>query len=432
MSPEIIGLIGIFVLLVMLATKMWVGAALSLVSIIGIIILKGIGVSMSLAGSSAFTNLNAYTFTVIPMFTFMGMIISESNMGRDLYSAAYAWVGRFRGGLASATIVACGILGAICGSTHVAVLIMARVAMPEMKKNNYDESFAAGSVAAGAPLSILIPPSIGFIIYGILTENSIGKLFMSGLGVGILQMILYIIVVAIICTINPKAGPRGPKFEFKYMFKSLVKIVPMLALMLLVLGGIYGGFFTTTEAGAIGALGSILISLAFRQLTVKKFLKALKDTAVLCGMVFFLVAATYLFVTFMSLSRVPMLLASFIMGLTVPQWVIAVALMVLYFILGMFLPEVPMVALTIPVFYSALTSIGFDPIWLGAYVVKLMAVGSISPPVGMTVFTMAGVSGIKVDKIFKGVLPFLATDVMILALMIIFPEIATYIPSLMA
>ncbi len=431
MSPELIGLLGIIVLLVLMALKMWVGAAMSLVSIIGIIILRNVNVAMTVAGASGFTNLNTYTFTVIPMFTFMGLIIAESCMGQDLYSAAYAWVGRFRGGLASATIVACGVLGAICGSTQVGVLVMSRVAMPEMTKNKYDESFAAGCVAAGAPLSILIPPSMGFIMYGILTENSIGKLFLSGLGVGVLQMVLYIIVVSILCRINPERGPRGPKFELKYMLKTLLKILPVILLMVLVLGGIYGGFFTTTEAGAIGALGAIIISLAFRQLTVGKFIKALKDTAVLCGMVFFLVAATYLFVTFLSLSRVPMWLSKLILSLAVPKWVLALALIVLYFILGMFLPEVPMVALTIPVFYSALTKVGFDPIWLGAFVVKLMAVGSISPPVGMTVFTMAGVSGIKVEKIFKGVLPFLAVDALILVLLIIFPQIATYIPSMM-
>lgn len=431
MSPELIGLLGIIVMLIMLACKMWVGVAMCLVSIIGISILRNFGVAASLSGSSAFTNLNSYTFTVMPMFTFMGMIIAEGNMGKDLYSAAYAWVGRFRGGLASATIVACGVLGAICGSSHVGVLVMARVAMPEMKKNNYDESFAAGAVAAGAPLSILIPPSMGFIMYGILTENSIGKLFISGIGVGALQMILYVILVTVICIIKPNYGPRGPKFELRFKIKTLVKILPIMCLMFLVLGGIYGGFFTTTEAGAVGALGSILISLAFRQLTVKKFTKALKDTAVLCGMVFFLIAATYLFVTFMSLSRVPMYLANVITSMMVPKWVIAIALVVLYYILGMFLPETPMVALTIPVFYTALMKIGFDPIWLGAFVVKLMAVGSISPPVGMCVFTMAGVSGIRVDKIFKGVLPYLAVDAIILILMVIFPQVATWLPSMM-
>ncbi|MBE7017750.1 MAG: TRAP transporter large permease [Ruminococcaceae bacterium] len=432
MSPEMIGLIGIIVLLVLIALKMWVGAAMALVSIIGIIILKNTGVAWTSAGTSAFKNLNTYAFTVIPMFTLMGMIISESTMGTDLYAAAYAWVGRFKGGLASATVVACGVLGAISGSSNVGVVIMGRVALPEMRKNNYDDSFACGSVAAGAPLSILIPPSMAFITYGIITENSIGQLFMSGVGVGVIQMILYIVVIYIMCTINPKLGPRGPKVPFKQMMKSLLKIVPIMLLVILVMGGVYAGFFTTTEAGAIGAFGSIVIAFIFRQITVKKFTKALKETATLCGMIFFLIASTYLFVTFMSLSRLPMLLANLIVGLQVPKWVIAVALIVLYFILGMFLPETPMVLLTIPVLYSALMRVGFDPIWLGAFVVKLMAIGSISPPVGMTCFTMAAVTGEPVDRIFKGVVPYLAVDVVILILMIIFPSIATFIPSMMA
>lgn len=431
MRPELIGLIGLIVLLILLALKMWVGAAMLVVSIVGIIILKGMGVAETVAGNSAFNNLNSYTFTVIPMFTLMGMVIAESTMGQDLYAAAYAFVGRFRGGLASATVVACGVLGAITGSTHIATMVMAKVAVPEMKKNNYDETFALGSVAAGAPLAILIPPSIGFIIFGILTENSIGKLFMSGFGVGIVQIILYIILIWVLCLINPKRGPKGPKVAFKQMMKTLLKVIPILLLMALVLGGIYGGFFTTTEAGAIGAFGSIVIAFAFRQITVKKLARALKDTAVMCGMVFFLVASTYIFVSFMSLSRVPMFLANFIAGLTVPNWVIAVALIVLYFILGMFLPDVPMIVLTVPVLYTALMRRGFDPIWLGAFVVKLMAVGGISPPVGMTVFTLAGTIQKPAGQIFKGVLPFLAVDIIILILMIVFPQIATFIPSLM-
>jgi len=194
-APELIGLIGIIVLLLLLGTKMWVGAAMTLVSVIGILILKNFDVAWSNAGTSAFKNLNSYSFTVVPMFTLMGMIISESTMGQDLYAAAYAWVGRFRGGLASATVVACGVLGAISGSSHVGVLVMSRSALPEMRKNGYEESFAAGSVVAGAPLSILIPPSMAFIIYGIITENSIGKLFMSGIGVGVLQIVLYILLI---------------------------------------------------------------------------------------------------------------------------------------------------------------------------------------------------------------------------------------------
>lgn len=431
MSPELIGLIGIIALLLLLTTKMWVGAAMTVVSIIGIIVLKNTGVAWMAAGTSAFKNLNSYAFTVVPMFTLMGMIISESTMGQDLYDAAYAWVGRFRGGLASATVVACGILGAISGSSHVGVLVMSRAALPEMRRNHYDEAFCAGSVVAGAPLSILIPPSMAFILYGIITENSIGKLFMSGVGVGALQVLLYIILIYVMCRINPKLGPAGPKVDLKTRMRALLKVVPVLLLMILVLGGIYKGFFTTTEAGAVGAIGSLIIAVCFRQITVKKFTKALKETAILGGMIFFLIASTYLFVTFMSLSRLPMLLANMIVSLNMPKWVISIALVVLYFILGMFLPETPMVLLTIPVLYSALMRVGFDPIWLGAFVVKLMALGSISPPVGMTCYTMNAVTGIPLDKIFKGVIPYLGVDVLILILLIIFPGIATFIPNMM-
>ncbi|MBE6998323.1 MAG: TRAP transporter large permease [Ruminococcaceae bacterium] len=430
-SPEMIGVLGIIVLMVLLALKMWVGAAMTLVSVIGIILLKNVDVAWMAAGSSAFKNLNAYSFTVVPMFTLMGMIISESTMGQDLYAAAYAWVGRFRGGLASATVVACGVLGAISGSSHVGVLVMSRSALPEMRKNGYEESFAAGSVVAGAPLSILIPPSMAFILYGIITENSVGKLFMSGVGVGVLQMIMYVVVIYIMCRIHPELGPKGPKLPLRERLRTLAKIIPVLLLMVAVLGGIYTGKFTTTEAGAVGAFGSMLLAFIFRQITVKNFMKALRETAVLSGMIFFLIGSTYLFVTFMSLSRLPMMLSTMIVSWSVPKWVISVALIVLYFILGMFLPETAMVLLTIPVLYSALIKVGYDPIWLGAFVVKLMAIGSISPPVGMVCYTMNGITGIKLDKIFKGVVPYLIVDVVILILMILFPGIATWLPNMM-
>ncbi|MBR3242416.1 MAG: TRAP transporter large permease [Parasporobacterium sp.] len=429
MSPELIGVLGIVVLLILLALKMWVGAALAIVGFVGIIILKNFTVAMTVLGTAPFNNINSYSFTVIPLFTLMGCVIAETTMGIDLYAAVRHWLGHFRGGLASATVVACGVLGAICGSSNTGVMIMSRIALPEMEANKYDESFACGSTAAGAPLALLIPPSMGFMMYGIITENSISKLFMSGIGVGVVQIILYIVLIWILCRIFPKYGPQGPKATWKQRFKSLLKVIPIILLMLLVLGGIYLGWFTTTEAGAIGAFGSIVISIIFRQCKVKNLWKAFKDTAVLIGMIFFLLASTYIFVQFMTMSHLPTLLANVIMGLTVPKWVLSVALILLYLILGMFLPEVPMLVLTMPVLYPALTAIGFDPIWLGCFVVKLMALGSISPPVGMTVYTMSGVTRKPVEKIFKGVIPFIIMDVVILALMIIFPQLATFIPD---
>lgn len=429
MSSELIGILGIVVLLLLLALKMWVGAALAIVGFVGIAVIKNFSVAMTILGTAPFNNINSYSFTVIPLFTLMGCVIAETTMGVDLYAAVRHWLGHFRGGLASATVVACGVLGAICGSANTGVMIMSRIALPEMEANHYDESFACGSTAAGAPLALLIPPSMGFMMYGIITENSISKLFMSGIGVGVAQIILYIILIWILCRIFPKYGPQGPKATWKQRFKSLLRVIPIILLMLLVLGGIYLGWFTTTEAGAIGAFGSIVISIIFRQCKVKNLWKAFKDTAILIGMIFFLLASTYIFVQFMTMSHLPTLLANIIMGLTVPKWVLSVALIVLYLILGMFLPEVPMLVLTMPVLYPALTAIGYDPIWLGCFVVKLMALGSISPPVGMTVYTMSGVTRKPVEKIFKGVIPFIVMDIVILALMIIFPQIATFIPS---
>lgn len=429
MSPELIGILGIVVLLILLALKMWVGAALAVVGFFGIVLLKGFPVAMSTLGSAPFNNINTYSFTVIPLFTLMGCVIAETTMGVDLYAAVRHWLGRFRGGLASATVVACGFLGAICGSANTGVMIMSRIALPEMEKNNYDESFACGSTAAGAPLALLIPPSMGFMMYGIITENSISKLFMSGIGVGVAQIVLYIILIWIMCRINPKWGPQGPKSTWKQRLKSLTKVIPIILLMVLVFCGIYLGWFTTTEAGAIGAFGAIVLSIIFRQCKVKNLWKAFKDTGILIGMIFFLMASTYIFVRFMTMSHLPSLLSNVILNMTVPRWVLSIILIFLYLILGMFLPEIPMLVLTMPILYPALTAIGYDPIWLGCFVVKLMALGSISPPVGMTVYTMSGVTRKPVEKIFKGVIPFIVMDVVILALMIIFPDIATFIPN---
>lgn len=431
MNAELIGVLGLVALLILLALRVWVGAAMMIVSLLGIWILRGFGMAMSVAGNSPFANINAYTFTVIPMFTFMGMIIAETDIGASLYRAAYRWIGRFRGGLASASICASGLLGAITGSNLVGALIMSKIALPEMRKKNYDDSFATGVLAAGAPLSVIIPPSSGFIIYGILTENSIGKLFMSGVGVGVVQIVIYIGLIYVLCRRNPKLGPAGEKFSFVEALKGTVGILPMLILVLVVLGGMFAGIFTSTESGAIGSAGALIISIVTKQMNGKKFLRALKETALTCGMIFFMLAATYMFVTFLSLSKITFYITNFLTSVEMPYVVMCLLLFVMYLILGCFLPEIPMITLTIPLVYPALKQLGYDPIWLGAFIVKLMALGSISPPVGMTVYVLSGVSKVPVQKVFKGVLPFILADVVIIALLVAAPQIATWLPSVM-
>ncbi|MBQ9814099.1 MAG: TRAP transporter large permease [Lachnospiraceae bacterium] len=431
MKPELIGILGIVLLLVLLACRVWVGAAMMIVSLVGIGLLRGAGIAFSLAGTSAFTNINSYTYTTIPMFTLMGMIIAETDIGSKLYQSMYKWIGRFRGGLASASICASGLLGAITGSNMIGGVIMSKIALPEMRKKGYEDSFATGSIAAGAPLSVIIPPSSCFIVYGILTETSIGKLFISGLGVGVVQIILYIFVIWVLCKRNHNKGPAGEKYKFLAALKGTVGIVPMLLLILVCFGGMFLGFFTATESGAIGSAGAFIISLVTKQMTLKKFGKILKETAINCGMIFFMLASTYMFVTFMSMSKITMLITSLLTNLDVSFVVMCIILVIFYFILGCFLPEMAMVTVTIPLIFPALKSMGWDPIWLGAFVVKLMALGSISPPVGMTSYVVSGVTGVPVQKVFKGVIPFILVDFVILGIMIAFPQVATWLPSKM-
>ncbi len=431
MSYELIGILGIVALFVLLLLRVWVGVALGVVGFVGLIIMRGLPQALTVAGTVPFTNINSYTMTVVPMFTLMGMIISETDIGKNLFKAANAWIGSLRGGLASASVVASGMLGAITGSHYVGTVIMSKIALPEMRRYKYDEGFAAATISAGAPLSIIIPPSMPFILYGILTEQSIGKLFMSGLIPGILMIVVFVAIITVMCLRNKNLGPAGAKTTWGDKFRSIKGIIPMLILFILVLGGIYGGLFTTTESGAVGAVGAILIALVTRQLNLKKFLKAVEETVLTTCMVLFLLVGTYIFIAFVTHSRLPFLITQVVTGLDAGRGIIILAVGVMYMVLGMILPEIPMIALTIPILFPALSAAGFDPIWLGLFVVLMMALGAITPPIGMIVFMMSGLSGLSVTKIFKAVTPFILGDLVVIVLVSVFPVLATWLPSMM-
>ncbi len=431
MSPEIVGLLAIILLMVLIAGRMWIGVAMGIVGLVGLVILRGVDQALVLSAEVPFTNVNSYTMTVIPMFALMGMVISESNIGRDLFKACNTWLGRRRGGLASAAVVTSGLLGAICGSHMVGTVILSKIALPEMKRYNYDESFAAASVSAGAPLSIIIPPSLPLIMYGIITEQSIGKLFMSGIIPGIVMIFISIITIWVMCRKNPKLGPRGQKFSLKEKLKSTWGVLPVVILFILVLGGVYTGIFTTTESGAIGSVGAIIIALFYKSLNGKKFILALKETAITLGMVFSLLLGTYIFIRFITYSQVPVVVSNFLIGLNAPMPVLMIVLAGIYILLGMFLPEIPMVILTVPILFPALMAVGFDPIWLGIYIVLMMALGAITPPIGLVVFIVSGLSGVSVPRLFKACVPFIVSDLVVITLMCIFPAMATWLPSLM-
>lgn len=432
MSSELIGLFGLIVLIIFIGMRMWIGVAMGVVGFVGLIVLKNVSYAMNIVGGAPYANLFAYTLTVVPMFTLMGMFISESKIGEYLYSATESYVGHHKGGLASATVIACGVLGAITGGHYGATLIMSKLALPEMRKRKYDDSLGGACIASAAPLAIIIPPSVSLIMFGVLTETSVSKLFMGGLVPGILLAVCFCITIAIICNRNKNLAPAGPKSSWKERGKASIKLIPIAILIIIVLGGIYTGFFTTTESGAIGAMGSLIIALCMRDVNWKMLKRSFLDTAKNAGMMLFLLAGTYVFITFMSVSKVPFFLSEFIIGLNVPFWVLMLLIAIMYFVLGMFLPEIPMLLLTVPLLWPALNAMGTDPVWYGVIVVMLMALGSITPPIGVVVFILSGVSDIPVTKLFKGCLPFIITELVVVLILCFIPQIVTWLPSTMA
>jgi tripartite ATP-independent transporter DctM subunit len=431
MSPEIIGLIGVLVLIVFLLAGMWIGVAMAVIAILGIAVIRGFSLSFTVTGMIPFQNIAFYPISCLPMFVLMGVIIAETGIGEDLYDTAYKWVGQLRGGLAIATVLACAALGAVTGISAAAIVSMGKVALPEMRKHNYDEPLATGSIACAGTLALLIPPSIAFVMYGVLTENSIGKLFIAGILPGILLAILFAITISIITVVRPQSGPSGPKTSVKVKIFSLKNTWHVICLFLLVLGGIYGGIFTPTEGGAVGAFGAFVIAGIYRRLTFKKFIHCLRETAIMTGMILFIISGAFLFMHFMAVSKLPFALGNLIAALNVPRMVIFAGLVVVYIILGMFLDIMSCIMLTIPIVYPAILVMGFDPIWFGVMLVILIEMGLVTPPVGMDVFFLSGVTGIPVGTIFRGVAPFCMAMIVCIVILAAFPQIALLLPTMM-
>jgi C4-dicarboxylate transporter, DctM subunit len=431
MSPEIVGILGIVLMLALMTTGMWIGFSMGVVGFLGVWYLRGFDQALNMSGAIPYQNIAFYPISVLPMFVFMGLIVAQSGIGSDLYFAAHKFIGFVRGGLASASVIACAMLAAITGTTTTGIIVMAKVALPEMRKYKYDEGMAVGSIASSATMGILIPPSVAFVMYGILTEQSIGTLFIAGIIPGILQCIFYIIVIYILCRINPKFGPAGPRTTFKEKMGSLKNVWAMVALFVLVIGGIYGGIFTPTEAGAVGAFGSLIISLIMRRLSMKGFMESLTDTVVMTGMILFMLAGTFIFMYFMALSRVPFAVGDWVVALNVPPWVVVAAIIVMYVILGGPLPELPLVMLTIPILFPVIQRLGLSPIWFGVIIVRMLEIGSISPPVGQNIFVMSGMTGVPISTVYRGVMPFIYADVVHVALLVAIVPLSTWLPGLM-
>lgn len=431
MSPEMVGLIGIVLMLFLLGTGMWIGLAMGITGFLGVFYIRGFEQALNMAGSIPYENIAFYTLSVMPMFVLMGLVISQTGIGSDLYFSAHKCIGQFHGGLAQATVIACAFLSAISGTAWTGIIVFSKTALPEMRRYGYDDGLSAATISCSASMDILIPPSIAFVMYGILTENSIGKLYVAGIIPGVIQALFYMIAIYMVCRMNPQKGPAGPKTSLKEKIFSMKDTWATITLFIVIMGGIYLGIFTPTEAGAVGAFGSIVIAAIGRQLTVKKLTNSLKETVVMTGMILLMLVGTFMFMHFMALSRLPFAISDWIVGLHVPPFVVMMAIILMYLVLGGPLPELPLVMLTIPIIYPLVVALGFDPIWYGVIIVRMIAIGSISPPVGNNIFLISGLGGIPLGTVYRGVVPFLIADIVHVALLLIFPELSLFLVRMM-
>ena len=432
MTPTEAGIYGFIVLVALMFLKIPVGFVMALVGLLGFAFLVSWDAALNLMAQDFSAVFGSYNLTVIPLFVLMGQLAHHSGMSGRLFHAAYRFMGNLPGGLAVATIGACAGFSAICGSTSATAATMAAVALPEMKKYNYDPALATGVVAAGGSLGILIPPSTIFIVYGIMTEQSVGKLFLAGVVPGILMTILFIVTVFIWTWNRPDLAMPGARFTLREKIASLAGVVETLILFVAVMGGLFIGFFTPTEAAAIGAFGTLLIAVVGRHLSWKGFTQSLVETTRVTCMILVIVAGATVFGHFLAVTRIPFEVGTWVMGLQMPPWAIMGMIILIYLALGCLMDSLAMIMLTIPIFFPVITALGFDPIWFGVIIVLVTGMGVITPPVGINVYVVAGVArDVPLHVIFRGALRLLGAQVATAVLLILFPQIALWLPNLM-
>jgi len=431
-TPTMAGILGFVALFALLALRMPIGLAMIVVGAGGIAVLNSPTAAMNVLGSFPYSYSAVFSLSVVPLFILMGAFATVSGMGQDLYRTAYTWVGHRQGGLASATILSCAGFAALSGSSVAAAATMGKVALPEMERYRYDQGLATGSIAAGGTLGILIPPSTVLIVYALLTEQSVGRLFLAGFLPGLLLTVLFVATIMIVARLNPAAGPAGPRADWAERFRVLANSGALVFIVTIVIGGIYTGVFTVTEAASVGAFLTFLHALWSRRLTVSRFLAALLDTVKTTAMVFFILIGAHVFAPFLALTRIPVNLAGAIGDLAVPALAILLIIIVLYIVLGTFMEGFAMLVLTVPIVLPIVTTLGYDPIWFGIVMVVVVEMGLISPPVGMNVFVVKGVAQhVPLGRIYRGIVPFWIAMAVCVGLLILFPQIALYLPNTM-
>lgn len=434
MTPVEIGILGFIVLFILLALGMPIGFCMGLVGFLGMCLLFPFSAAFIKMATVPFDIMSSYSLAVLPLFLFMANIILMSGFGSDLFKVAAKWFGHFKGGLAMATIIAAAGFAACTGSAMATSATMTLVALPEMKKRRYDQKFSVGSICAGGTIGALLPPSAVFIMYGILTENSIGTLFVAALVPAVLTILSYLLTIYIQCLRRPELGPKTEKASLKERVVSLKDCWEIILLACFIFGGMVVGWFTATEAGAVGASGSIVLALLRRRLTFAGLKEALRNTLRTSGFIYGILIGAFIFNYFCAKSTIPQVVGDWAGGLPVPSWVIICVVTVIYLIMGALMDEPSIQVLTIPIFYPlVVNTLGYDPIWFGVIMARLLEIGVIAPPVGMVCFVVTGMlkGEMSLQDVYKGVMPYIYMELITMPLFMFIPAISLWLPKVM-
>jgi tripartite ATP-independent transporter DctM subunit len=430
MSSDAVAIIGFVLLFVLMLLRVPIGMAMGLVGVGGFAYLSGGGPALKIVGHTTMRTVTDFNFAVVPLFLLMGSFATTSGMSRELFRAANGFVGHLRGGLGIATIAACGGFAAICGSSVATAATFSRVAYPEMRRFGYPQSFATGVIAAGGTLGIMIPPSTVFAVYGLITEQDVGKLFIAGVIPGILAILMYMVTISVIGAVKPGFLPAGPRSTWKERIVGLREVWATILLFAFVIGGIYGGMFTATEAAGMGAGGAFIIGVLRGKLSRADILRSLLEATRTTAAVFTILIGAILFGYFLTITQTPQKLTEFLVNLGIGRYGVLSLILLMYLVLGCLMDALAMIILTVPIIFPVIKQLGFDPIWFGVVIVMTVELGLIHPPVGMNIFVIKSViEDVKISTIFYGVFPFIITDLIRLAILVAFPIIALWLPS---
>ena len=431
MGNEIIGIYGLALVLVLFLTGIELGFAMALVGFLGFAYIMSLKAGLNLLAKDMFDVTSSYGFTVIPLFIFMGQIASNAGIAKRLYNSAYKFMGHIPGGLAIATVAGATAFKAICGSSPATAATFASIAVPEMDRYGYGKKLSTGIVATVGTLGAIIPPSVTLILFGVITEQSIGKLFLAGIVPGLMAALFFVFIIIAWCKINPSLGPKGERSTWKVRFSSLPDVMWAGVIFIVVMGGLMVGFFTPTEAGSIGIAAVFLLSVFKRDLSLSSFLKAVNESLRTACMTLMLIMGSTILGHFLAVTKIPIIAADWITGLPFNKYIIMILISMIYQLGGSFIDDLAFMVLATPIFYPVILKLGFDPIWFAMIIMITVMIGVVIPPVAINVFVVKNITKVPFGVIYSGVYPFLISLVVVAALLFVFPGIATFLPNLL-